>query len=164
MLVVLVNDQLTEGVRLYVHSYPTPALQLSNPPDPSSPFTMSSSATKIRSALVIGGCGSLGHRTVEQLLKLEPRPQVSVFDIQTKINRIEGVEYYDVDITDKQQIHSALEISRPEVIFHTASPPAALSDLPLYMRVNVDGTRKLIECAKVSYDIFSLSIKNCLYK
>jgi sterol-4alpha-carboxylate 3-dehydrogenase (decarboxylating) len=120
---------------------------------------MSSSATKIRSALVIGGCGSLGHRTVEQLLKLEPTPQVSVFDIQTKVNRIEGVEYYNVDITDKHQIYSALEISRPEVIFHTASPPAALSDLPLYMRVNVGGTRNLVECARVGCDIFSLLIK-----
>jgi sterol-4alpha-carboxylate 3-dehydrogenase (decarboxylating) len=120
---------------------------------------MSSSATKIRSALMIGGCGSLGHRTVEQLLKLEPTPQVSVFDIQTKVTRIEGVEYYNVDITDKHQIYSALEISRPEVIFHTASPPAALSDLPLYMRVNVGGTRNLVECARVGCDIFSLLIK-----
>ena len=116
---------------------------------------MSSSATKIKSALVIGGCGSLGHRTVEQLLKLEPTPQVSVFDIQTKVNRIEGVEYYNVDVTDEHQIYSALEISRPEVIFHTASPPAALSDLPLYMRVNVGGTRNLVECARVGCDIFS---------
>jgi nucleoside-diphosphate-sugar epimerase len=93
---------------------------------------------------------------VEQLLKLDPAPQVSVFDIQTKVNRIEGVEYYDVDITDKQQIFSALEKARPEVIFHTASPPAALSDLPLYMRVNVDGTRNLVECAKVSRRTVSL--------
>jgi sterol-4alpha-carboxylate 3-dehydrogenase (decarboxylating) len=120
---------------------------------------MSSSATKIRSALVIGGCGSFGHGTFEQLLKLEPTPQVSVFDIQTKVTRIEGVEYYNVDITDKHQIYSALEISRPEVIFHTASPPAALSDLPLYMRVNVGGTRNLVECARVGCDIFSLLIK-----
>jgi sterol-4alpha-carboxylate 3-dehydrogenase (decarboxylating) len=116
---------------------------------------MLSSATKIKSALVIGGCGSLGHRTVEQLLKLEPTPQVAVFDIKTKANRIEGVDYYDVDITDRQQIYSALEKSCPEVIFHTASPPAALSDLPLYMRVNVDGTRNLLECAKVSGQFLS---------
>ncbi|EHK96061.1 putative Sterol-4-alpha-carboxylate 3-dehydrogenase, decarboxylating [Glarea lozoyensis 74030] len=118
---------------------------------------MPSTATKIQSALVIGGCGSLGHRTVEQLLKLEPTPQVAVFDIQTKINRIQDVNYYDVDITNKDQIYSALERSRPEVIFHTASPPAALSDLPLYMRVNVDGTRNLIECAKVGAFVYTSS-------
>jgi FlaA1/EpsC-like NDP-sugar epimerase len=59
-------------------------------------------STKIKSALVIGGCGSLGHRTVEQLLKLKPTPQVAVFDIQTKVNIIdEGVDYYDVDVTNK---------------------------------------------------------------
>jgi sterol-4alpha-carboxylate 3-dehydrogenase (decarboxylating) len=119
---------------------------------------MASSAPKIKSALVIGGCGSLGHRTVEQLLKLEPTPRVSVFDIQTAHNRVAGVEYYDVDITDKDQTYSALSKARPEVIFHTASPPAGLSDLPLYMRVNVEGTRKLVECARVSWNIFSLFI------
>lgn len=114
---------------------------------------MTSNATKIKSALVIGGCGSLGHRTVEQLLKLDPTPQVSVFDIQTANNRVDSVEYYDVDITDRDQVYAALEKARPEVIFHTASPPAGLSDLPLYMKVNVEGTRNLLECAKVSRDI-----------
>jgi FlaA1/EpsC-like NDP-sugar epimerase len=114
---------------------------------------MSSSASKIKSALVIGGCGSLGHHTVEQLLKLEPTPRVSVFDIQTKHNRVTGVDYYNVDITDKNQISSALSKACPDVIFHTASPPAGLSDLPLYMRVNVGGTRNLVECARVSCDI-----------
>lgn len=105
---------------------------------------------KIISALVIGGCGSLGHRTVEQLLKLEPTPRISVFDVQTDLNRFSSVEYYNVDITNKDQIYSALKKAQPEVIFHTASPPAGLSDLPLYMRVNVEGSRNLIECAKVS--------------
>jgi len=117
---------------------------------------MSSSTpkTEIKSALVIGGCGSLGHRIVEQLLELKPTPQVAVFDIQNKTNRIQGVEYYNVDITCKDQTYSSLIKSRPEVIFHTASPPAGLSDLPLYMRVNVEGTRNLLECASVSCDLF----------
>ncbi|RDL37222.1 Sterol-4alpha-carboxylate 3-dehydrogenase (Decarboxylating) [Venustampulla echinocandica] len=89
---------------------------------------------RIVSALVIGGCGSLGHRVVERLLKLEPPPQVSVFDLNTTQNRLPSVEYYDVDISDRYQVYSALSKVRPQVIFHTASPPPGLLDLPLYMK------------------------------
>ncbi|KAE8445259.1 hypothetical protein EG329_013631 [Mollisiaceae sp. DMI_Dod_QoI] len=106
------------------------------------------STQRIKSALVVGGCGSLGHRIVEGLLKLDPPPQVSVFDLQTKNNRVPSVEYYEVDITTKDEVHSALRKAQPQVIFHTASPPPSLSDLDLYMRVNVGGTRNLVECAK----------------
>lgn len=105
---------------------------------------------KFKSALVVGGCGSLGHRTVEQLLEFKPTPRVSVFDVQTAHNRFPSVEYYNVDITNKDQVYSALSKAQPEVIFHTASPPAGLTDLPLYLKVNVDGTRNLTECAKVN--------------
>ncbi|KAF4625172.1 hypothetical protein G7Y89_g12996 [Cudoniella acicularis] len=102
----------------------------------------------IKSALVVGGCGSLGHRIVEGLLKLEPPLQICVFDLKTTQNRFPSVEYYEVDISVKDQIYSALRKTQPEVIFHTASPPPSLTDLPLYMNINVEGTRKLLECAK----------------
>jgi sterol-4alpha-carboxylate 3-dehydrogenase (decarboxylating) len=102
----------------------------------------------ITSALVIGGCGNLGHNVVNQLLKLEPPPKVSVFDLHTTRNRFEGVDYFDVDITSKSQVDSALSKTRPKVIFHTASPPPALADLPLYLKVNVEGTRILLQSAK----------------
>jgi sterol-4alpha-carboxylate 3-dehydrogenase (decarboxylating) len=115
------------------------------------------STQPIKSALVIGGCGSLGHRVVEELLKLEPLPQVSVFDLQTTQNRFPSVEYYDVDISNKDQVYSALSKTRAQAIFHTASPPPSLLDLALYLKVNVDGTRNLLECAKVSLE----SAPNC---
>jgi sterol-4alpha-carboxylate 3-dehydrogenase (decarboxylating) len=109
-----------------------------------------SSKQDITSSLVIGGCGNLGHNVVNQLLKLEPPPKVSVFDLHTTQNRFEGVGYYDVDITNESQVDSALSKTRPQVIFHTASPPPALVDLPLYLKVNVEGTRILLQSAKVS--------------
>ncbi|KAF2802072.1 putative sterol-4-alpha-carboxylate 3-dehydrogenase, decarboxylating [Mytilinidion resinicola] len=107
-----------------------------------------SSKQSITSALVIGGCGNLGHNVVKQLLKLEPQPKVSVFDLRTTQNRQPGVEYYDVDITNKSQVDAAMSKARPQVVFHTASPPPALSDLPLYLKVNVEGTRTLVKSAK----------------
>lgn len=123
----------------------------------------------IQSALVVGGCGSLGHRVVEGLLRLEPQPRVSVFDLQTTQNRFPSVEYYDVDITVKDQVSSALRKAQPEVIFHTASPPPGLLDLPLYLKVNVEGTRNLIDGAKVRIRFLTLSSpslrsKQCLLR
>lgn len=105
----------------------------------------------IQSALVIGGCGVLGHRMVTELLKLDPAPQVSVFDLRTAQNRVPSVEYHDVDITDKNAVLDALRKVKPQVIFHTASPPPGLQDLDLYLRVNVEGTRNLLDAAKVSF-------------
>lgn len=104
----------------------------------------------ITSAVVVGGCGSLGHQLVKQLRELEPAVQISVFDMAapTADSRIASVDYHEVDITQRAQIDAALRIVRPEVIFHTASPLPTLLDLPLYLRVNVEGTRNLLESAK----------------
>lgn len=112
------------------------------------------STQPINSALVVGGCGSLGHRVVESLLNLNPSPQVSVFDLHIVQNRYPSVEYYEVDITNKDQVYSALLKAKPQVIFHTASPPPSLSDLQLYLKVNLDGTRNLLECSKVGTEFF----------
>ena len=111
-----------------------------------------SSAKPITSALIVGGCGSLGCQIIKQLLALEPAAHVSVFDLAapTAQSRIASVEYHEVDITARDQIDVALRKVQPEVIFHTASPLPTLLDLPLYLRVNVEGTRNLVESAKVS--------------
>jgi nucleoside-diphosphate-sugar epimerase len=103
----------------------------------------------IESALVTGGCGSLGHGIVKRLLKIQPPIPISVFDLNTKPNRFPGVQYYEVDITDRNKVNSELSKVKPQVILHTASPPAGLLDLQFYMKVNVEGTRNLLESAKV---------------
>jgi nucleoside-diphosphate-sugar epimerase len=103
----------------------------------------------IKSAVVVGGCGSLGHKLVRALLELTPAPQVSVFDLRTTQNRYPSVEYYDVDISNKDEVYTALRKAHPQVVFHTASPPPSLLDLDLYMKVNVEGTRNLLDGAKV---------------
>lgn len=105
----------------------------------------------IESAVVVGGCGSLGHRLVEHLLEIQPGIRVSVFDLNTEHNRIPAVTYYNVDISSKDQVNDVLAKSQPQVIFHTASPPPSLQDLALYMRVNVEGTRNLLDIAKVCH-------------
>ena len=37
-----------------------------------------------------------------------------------------------------------------DIVFHHASPPVAVNDRSLFYKVNIEGTRKLIEACKVS--------------
>ena len=98
-----------------------------------------------KSVLVVGGCGFLGHHIVSQLL--ESRAQVSVLDFVVNRNRLDSVEYHSADISIKADVDAVLTRVRPQVIIHTASPTALSTDAELYYRVNVDGTRNLLECA-----------------
>lgn len=113
----------------------------------------------IESALVIGGCGSLGHGVVKRLLEIQPPIPISVFDLNTKPNRFPGVTYYQVDIADKSQVSQEFGKVKPQVVFHTASPAPGLLDLPFYMKVNVDGTRNLLECARVSMSLLKTRLR-----
>ncbi|EEB91483.1 hypothetical protein MPER_10147 [Moniliophthora perniciosa FA553] len=54
---------------------------------------------------------------------------------------------YSADISDQEQVASALRRSGTTCIIHTASPPAGLSDPALYWKVNVDGTKAVIAAA-----------------
>jgi sterol-4alpha-carboxylate 3-dehydrogenase (decarboxylating) len=114
--------------------------------------------------LVIGGCGALGHRLVAELLRLDSPPHhVYVFDVRTENNRVDTVEYYNVDITSKDQVTATLQrlSPLPEVIIHTASPPPGLLDLALYIKVNVEGTKNLLECAEVCIEFCRMRRVGC---
>ena len=99
------------------------------------------------SILVVGGCGFLGHHIVSQLL--DSCPRISVIDVRTVRNRFDSVSYYEVDLTDKGALLSAVERIRPQAIIHTASPIATSFEgsSEVYYKVNVEGTRNLLECA-----------------
>lgn len=99
------------------------------------------------SVLVVGGCGFLGHHIVSQLLETSAR--ISVLDLQTKHNRLPSVTYYNGDITDGDLVLRIFERLRPDAIIHTASPVVAdfAGSMPLYEKVNVGGTRNLLQAA-----------------
>lgn len=101
------------------------------------------------SVLVIGGCGFLGHHIVSQLQE-SYSAQVSVFDIRTDRNRVPSISYYDGDLTSENDVTRVLQKVKPNVIIHTASPAFVADDgrtKSVYKKVNVDGTRNLIELA-----------------
>lgn len=105
--------------------------------------------------LVIGGCGFLGHHVVDVLLR-DWTCEVSVIDLKCQRNRrpeSDGVVYVEADITDSDRLLEVFGRLKPDVVIHTASPPAqgagAVSDEVFY-KVNVEGTRAVIAACRES--------------
>ena len=97
--------------------------------------------------LVVGGCGFLGHHIVKRLLETHAATDIFVLDIRTD-KRLPNISYYEGDISSKSVVQSVFAQTKPRVIFHTASPPAFFHSKDFFMRVNVVGTRNLLESAK----------------
>ena len=100
------------------------------------------------SVLVVGGCGFLGHHIVKQLAAIRPPPSaISVLDLKTERNRLPSVTYYAGDITSTADVQRVYKQAKPEVIIHTASPVVGAQNVPIYHKVNVEGTKTLVEVA-----------------
>lgn len=99
--------------------------------------------------LVVGGCGFLGHHVVNVLLR-DWTCTVSVVDLRCERNRrpeSDGVEYVEADITDADKLLKVFGKLKPQVVIHTASPPAQASTGvtdDLFRKVNVEGTRTVV--------------------
>ncbi len=108
------------------------------------------------SVMVIGGCGFLGHHVVNLLLR-DYDAAVTVVDLKCTRHRrpdADGVRYVEADISDAAALGAAFEQAPPDVVIHTASPAphanAAVANA-LFTRVNVDGTRCVVEaCQKAA--------------
>lgn len=104
--------------------------------------------------LITGGCGFLGHHLVRVLLRDWTTTAVSVVDLRCDRNRrpdSDGVRYHEADITDPARVVALFEEIRPDVVIHTASPPAqgaAAGSDELFRRVNVDGTRNIVDASR----------------
>lgn len=103
--------------------------------------------------LVIGGCGFLGHHVVDLLLR-DWKCTVSVVDLTCQRNRrpdSDNVQYVEADITDLDNLVKVLGKLKPDVVIHTASPPAqglgAVAN-DVFRKVNVEGTRAIISACQ----------------
>ncbi|KAH8676326.1 3-beta hydroxysteroid dehydrogenase/isomerase [Xylariales sp. PMI_506] len=105
--------------------------------------------------LVIGGCGFLGHHVVNLLLR-SWTCTVSVVDLRCQRNRrpeTDGVTYVEADITDADNLTKIFGRLKPDVVIHTASPPAQATNAvsnDLFYKVNVEGTRAVVVACQQS--------------
>ncbi|KAB8265326.1 hypothetical protein BDV32DRAFT_51289 [Aspergillus pseudonomiae] len=131
---------------------------------------------QLGTVLVVGGCGFVGWHIVNHLLNFPsetdasvalPRPEddprfdypplagrypacvakVAVVDLRTSNNRLPGAEYYDGDITSAESMLEVFRKVKPDVVIHTATPNVLEGNKPLLRKVNVDGTKTLLEVA-----------------
>lgn len=140
--------------------------------EPATPPTL-----QLGTVLVVGGCGFLGWNIVNQLLSFpsehdesvalphvenDPRfeyhglkgrypdyanTQVHVVDLRTTNNRLPGAHYHEGDLTSVDSMLQVFRTVKPDVVIHTASPSPLGSTDELLRKVNVDGTRTLVEVA-----------------
>lgn len=71
--------------------------------------------------LITGSNGLLGQKLVELLIQ---KPGVQLIATARGDNRlpfVEGYEYHPLDITDAAQVHEVLELTKPDVVIHTAA-------------------------------------------
>jgi len=106
------------------------------------------SSMSLGTVLVVGGCGNLGRRLVDDILERQLAVELSVLDLTVEPKRNPRTSYHVCDITNKGQVLAFLKRIQPQVIFHTASPPPTINDMELHLRVNVTGTQNLVECAR----------------
>lgn len=101
----------------------------------------------VSNILIIGGNGFLGSHIVTQFLEYQwpTTLNLSVLDIRQPASPVAGVRYVTGDITKVDDMRKSLR--GIELIVHTASPVHGLGK-EVYFKVNVEGTRTIINVAK----------------
>ncbi|KAL4729704.1 hypothetical protein ACLX1H_004127 [Fusarium chlamydosporum] len=109
--------------------------------------TVATSMPRIKTSLVVGGCGFLGFHLVQHLL--EDNWQCAVLDRDVTRNTHEKARYIQGDISNTDLVRKTIYEIQPTVIFHCASPIAALPAWRehLFYKTNVEGTELLLRIA-----------------
>ncbi|KAF0979809.1 hypothetical protein FDP41_000962 [Naegleria fowleri] len=97
----------------------------------------------VQNCMVIGGAGFLGQHLVEDLMA--KGYNVSVMDIREP-SIVKNVKFYKGDICDKETVLNAFRDFQVDTVFHTATPDPFKSPSHILYKVNVEGTRNLMDC------------------
>src|SRR5438876_11276897 len=99
-------------------------------------------------ALITGGTGFVGRHLVSFLQSRGA--QVGVLACRQSSKQSSGISFYEADVRDRNEVHSAIENFRPDYIYHLA----AISSVPFSWKsprqtyeVNVVGSLNVFEAA-----------------
>lgn len=106
----------------------------------------------------------MGLHLIQQFYQMEPRPDIHVFDVRSVPEKLasyftfnkDEIHFHLGDLTSDKDVKKAIEVSQCDVIVHSASPMHGLGQ-DIYEKVNVEGTRNLIKCAR------DLKVKGLVY-
>ncbi|RAH75436.1 C-3 sterol dehydrogenase/C-4 decarboxylase family protein [Aspergillus aculeatinus CBS 121060] len=96
--------------------------------------------------LVTGGSGGLASRIL-QLFAERGCNHLHSLDLREPSHHLPGVSYHTGDLTDADAIRQLFQDVQPETVIHTASPKFD-SPNPIMYKVNVEGTRTLLQIAR----------------
>jgi sterol-4alpha-carboxylate 3-dehydrogenase (decarboxylating) len=103
-----------------------------------------------RSILIIGGTGFLGQHLIQDLMEKGVDPErIHILDIKFNESRTPGLSYHHADITSLEEIKEVLQLVKPSVLFHMASPYPFETNHTILEQVNITGTRNLIDSAQL---------------
>ena len=98
--------------------------------------------------LVTGGSGYIGSRLVERLSQREDTEQILICDIRPPRSHRPGVQYQELDVSDKRRVAEVIERDRPDVLIHLAFLLNPIHDQDRMYQVDVGGTQNVLEAAE----------------
>jgi UDP-glucose 4-epimerase len=98
--------------------------------------------------LVTGGSGYIGSRLVERLSQREDTDRILICDIRPPRSHRPGVEYQELDVSDKDRVRATIERDRPDVLIHLAFLLNPIHDEDRMYQVDVGGTQNVLEAAE----------------
>ena len=103
--------------------------------------------------IITGGSGFVGRHLIRKLHTLFPATEIHNIDINQSDELVGFSTYHDIDISDKSSF-SSFKFDDDDVVFHLAAhifhpqTPYRTKRLKYFEKLNVGGTRNLIDCMK----------------
>ena len=103
--------------------------------------------------IITGGSGFVGRHLIRKLHTLFPKTEIHNIDINQSDELVGFSIYHDIDISDKSSF-SSFKFDDDDVVFHLAAhifhpqTPYRTKRTKYFDKLNVGGTRNLIDCMK----------------
>lgn len=112
-------------------------------------FHHSLEMAKLKSVLVVGGCGFVGHHIVDQLLAKDDNIEISVMGRSNGQHRRPQVTYLEGDLLSEDSVKSVFHQVNPQVVINTVAPITfpQKGTAKSHYKINVDGTMNLLRAA-----------------